>query len=686
MIVILDREEFWCPVGELWLSSSAESPFLVRRRVWRLRAVFRKMCNPPSSVDLEVRVTTPWGRGGRSLEFVLSSPSGAVDFYQVAISGKEIHSPESFQRKLFQQLEDLHRGCDADGKGVVRREVFGELTAIGRDLYQELFPREMRNVYRELHGRVKSLLVTSDEPWIPWEILRPFEHDDDDFLCMRFQMSRWLTGETLLVAEKRIARIACLIGTDVALTSTDDELSRLKKLANKTPDVEFLSLPDTTSQDVTELLEERSFDLLHFAGHGEYDEARPGEAKILLGDRAFRARHLSPVAERNLRDERPVVFFNACQVGRLDRALADLDGWAPRWVRRCGCSAFLAPFWSVNDERACRFAEVFYEELLEGRTLGEAVLVARHKLRDEDRDEMAWLAYSLYGHPGARITFGDYRPPVGREKTVTPPPSPLVSTVSRPPSALGAGRAPVSRRRSLPKAARHRGVLVASVVLFSALTVYLAVAGWRDLQTESAEIPPISAPVKPATPSGTPPPLTSTSATNRQGEEEASRAEDLKTPPTLPIVAGRVGIVVLDSTTRLPDVQLADAVERVLASEYGLDVTTLPADAFDVEGVLGGDISGLGVDGRSPHGAERLLVVGATRSSPQQDGSPFERVVLTMDVHLVEIRVPSLRRSNLGPHAGIGPSTDAALVQATERCLKPMIHELKEGVDDDIVR
>ncbi|MCG8459602.1 MAG: CHAT domain-containing protein [Holophagales bacterium] len=286
----------------------------------------------------------------------------------------------------------------------------------------------------------------SDEPWIPWEILRPFELEGDDFLCMRFQMSRWLAGETPLVMKKRIGRMVGLEADEHGgLPNARREIRFLEHLVERTPGLEGVFPPRATTRMVAELFEKASFDLFHFVGHGEYDEERPGEARILLEDRAFRARHLPAAAQTKLRSERPAIFFNACQVGRSSRSLADLDGWAPRWVSRFGCSAFLAPFWTVKDERAFRFAQVFYKGLEEGRTLGHAVLRARHELRDENPHDMAWLAYSLYGHPAATILFGDDRSGRGGLEGVSVEPSiaiepPLSRRVSEPEEAVSALR------------------------------------------------------------------------------------------------------------------------------------------------------------------------------------------------------------------------------------------------------
>ena len=38
----------------------------------------------------------------------------------------------------------------------------------------------------------------SDEPWIPWELIKPYDDEpgqeliDHDFLCMQFDFARWV--------------------------------------------------------------------------------------------------------------------------------------------------------------------------------------------------------------------------------------------------------------------------------------------------------------------------------------------------------------------------------------------------------------------------------------------------------------------------------------------------------------
>jgi hypothetical protein len=60
----------------------------------------------------------------------------------------------------------------------------------------------------------------------------------------------------------------------------------------------------------------------------------------------------------------------------------------------------------VRDSQAYELARVFYQELEQGRTLGEAALEARHSLRNQGPGRPAWLALAVYGHPNAQVLFG----------------------------------------------------------------------------------------------------------------------------------------------------------------------------------------------------------------------------------------------------------------------------------------
>lgn len=671
----------------------------------------QQVSNPVPPIDLEIRVLTPWGRGRDAIDFVLNSPSGVVGFHHESVSGKPVHSPEKFQKQLFEQLEGLSRGRDVDYGEIASSDISQELITLGHNLYENLFPREMKSLYREIADKVETLLITSDEPWIPWEIVRPAELEDDDFLCMKFQMSRWLTGDVSLASHRRVGHLLYIeSGDDDDLPEAGLERQWLQELADSTPGMTGSFPPLTASRDLGALLEKGGFDLLHFAGHGEYNEEQPGETKIKLAEGPLRVRHLSPAAEKKLRQERPLVFFNACQVGRLDHSLSDLDGWAPRWVRRCGCSAFLAPFWSVRDEAALRFAQLFYAELTQGKTLGQAVFLARHRLREEEPGETDWLAYSLYGHTNGRVFFGDSVADSDPGKTGAPP----VPRLETPKRSVEAGRRspgslqqlPPERIRLTTRKPPQRGPepkpglsrekivgIAASVVLAVALGIW---SPWNN-QPESQPLDSNGTPAGKSTPENTQP-------DNSPGNQDSHPPEPSVDPvradvatttteppkpkvPMLSPVPGKVAILVLNGKTRNVDTDVADAIEAALSRSADQLFPTVPRpqDASFVETLLQGDFSSFPDDGRSPWGSEYLLL--ATASLQNKPVSPHvQGILLTLSARLIATESKTTRIRSTETHTGAGPSSEAALIQAAERCLAQITESLKGEDSDPITR
>lgn len=354
---------------------------------------------PPPDIDLRVTVTT---REGRSvLGYMLHSPNGVAGYHycpagEVTILG----SPEQYQTHLMTRIE-----------GLTANEAPTGLRALGEQLYRELFPAPLRHAYQNLSGlAVRSVQITSDEPWIPWELVRPYDDEnpdhiiDDDYLCARFELTRWLAGRSGPASSIHIRSLACL---DAGQPSTLRPLPSVARerdymtgladqhgLANRSPQ-------HATGYAISALLDGQNgqIDLWHFAGHGDV-------SLIVLADGGcFRPEDLYGPRQTAIGQARPLVFLNACRVGQQSSSLTQLGGWAAAWTGRCRCGGFLGPMWSVTDEPAWIFAQTFYDQVVAGRTLGQAVLAARTRTREHAGDDSTWLAYSVYAHPNARVIF-----------------------------------------------------------------------------------------------------------------------------------------------------------------------------------------------------------------------------------------------------------------------------------------
>ena len=153
-------------------------------------------------------------------------------------------------------------------------------------------------------------------------------------------------------------------------------------------------------------------DLIHFACHGHAETERIWAAALSMTGRpkdgggyvretlSLGDVELNAAFQREGRG-RPVVFINACQAGMGGRSLSGTGGMAKAFILR-GAGLFVSTLWSIGDDVAHTFAKTFYEALIDGQTVAGAARVARREAREAK--EPTWIAYTVYGHPYARLS------------------------------------------------------------------------------------------------------------------------------------------------------------------------------------------------------------------------------------------------------------------------------------------
>jgi CHAT domain-containing protein len=143
---------------------------------------------------------------------------------------------------------------------------------------------------------------------------------------------------------------------------------------------------------------------VHFAGHGDVDPGRPGDAAIYLSDGGpihplfFRSSALG-------KQHAPFIFLNACMVGTGGTMLGDFGGF-PGNCLAGGFCGLVAPLWAVNDAVAKSVAIEFYEKMFaspEGQTVAEILQDVRSKY-DDKKPVSSYLAYVYYGNPHLKFT------------------------------------------------------------------------------------------------------------------------------------------------------------------------------------------------------------------------------------------------------------------------------------------
>jgi hypothetical protein len=281
-----------------------------------------------------------------------------------------------------------------------------QLASKGAHLFEQLLPEDLRALLWGVRERIRTLRIESAEPWIPWELCRLVGKQgnrivEGGFLCEELVMSRWILG----MPPRRppaLRRIGVIAPEKSGLPAALEERQKLLDLSGGNLRIEPIT---PKFLDVMARLASGEYDGLHYAGHGTYRDPDPDRSRIVLDDNEeLRPENLS--GERaNLGLPRPLVFLNACEAGKGAFSLTGMGGWAPRFLR-AGAAAFLGPVWAVTDRAAGRFAEVFYRALLAGSPIAEAAWTARRQVREDFPGNTAWLAYTLFADPLARVVTG----------------------------------------------------------------------------------------------------------------------------------------------------------------------------------------------------------------------------------------------------------------------------------------
>lgn len=353
-------------------------------------------------------------QGRVSYQFILDS--SAFSWKHVFESPPLAGDRQAYIDRRYAEIEQRWLG------NVEHRELFhDELRAIGAQIWDDLFPPDLQRLLWERRQDLHAILVFSEEPFIPWELVHFKEPGRALNAETRFfaqcGLVRWLHRRDALAHQgyppsqlhARPGRCRFIIPDypDPAHQLPEAHLERafLQHHFQATP------IDPQPGPVQTALRSPGTLDLLHFAGHGEAESQNIAGARLLLQGRVD-ARHTwipASLPESAIRQfaqlagpegDRPLVFLNACQAGRAGYHLTGIGGFARAFLH-AGAGAFVGSSWAVGDAPARTFGEHFYQALLSGQSLATAANAGREAARAGG--DASWLAYTVYGHPDARL-------------------------------------------------------------------------------------------------------------------------------------------------------------------------------------------------------------------------------------------------------------------------------------------
>lgn len=343
--------------------------------------------------DLEITIRLD---GMGTLLFEVHAPDPSKDLNAVSLPSKPLGMPpEKFLYHLFKDIENLSLKTEED-----RQAAEQKLGIKGLAIW-DLFPRELQEILWKRRRSALTLLLQSDEVYIPWEIAKLQSRDRDGrivpgpFLCEAFAVTRWVRGirhKTRLP----LRTLAMVTPSDSELPLASQERDEVRALAERNG----RKITEITArrQPVRDALASGTHEGWHFTGHGANVGEDPDRWSIKLEE-------LSDLSAEDLRDKtanlglaQPLVFFNGCSTGRSGLSLTGPGGWSHAFLK-AGAGAFIGTHWSIRDSKAREFALAVYKGLFSGLPIGEAVRQARRSLHKKYEGDPTWLAYTVYAHP-----------------------------------------------------------------------------------------------------------------------------------------------------------------------------------------------------------------------------------------------------------------------------------------------
>lgn len=292
-----------------------------------------------------------------------------------------------------------------------------EMLEFGADLFDTLFQGDVRRLYDEARsrqqGRKLELVLTSMISWIaekPWE----FAYDRTRRSFLATEEVVFVRNALAAVPAERVppqrGPLSILVASAQPVgfghLSVDQESAVIGRGFDQLVRAGLAvvqTMPRATPGSLLSKLSTERFDVVHFIGHGAFDEAT-GVGSLVFEDSDGGS---LLVPERSLREifcgrGIKLVFLNSCQSGSGGRA--DFNkGVAQALVSR-GLPAVVANQYPVLDSSATSFAQHFYWALAQGMAIGQAARESRIAVNSSMQgDPIDWAVPVVYARDPSMV-------------------------------------------------------------------------------------------------------------------------------------------------------------------------------------------------------------------------------------------------------------------------------------------
>src|SRR6266550_1288386 len=355
--------------------------------------------------------------------FRLDLPEGQPQPTQEYITEVTPEVRERLRRALQAATQQMQAVALAD----VRRQTM-KLSAVndaflnlGRFLFDTLLPPPIQEALRHLDT---PLIFNTNTPEIPWELLFEGSAKSGRFLSQHLSMGRQVAsgrdGPPRLTMPDRSTRkvgrretqgltVLFLVNPTGDRPVAEEEVATLCTTLPESVSRMILYRQQANQLEVRMRMSADLPQVLHYTG--PYPTTTASEPILVLGgssrlDASTLEQIFQPLPRRPLvflsfhDDERQV--RNGSSISSQQEREESMERLAGNLMAE-GAGAVLTIRWPANTHRTREFAILFYQEVADGVSLGEAMRRARSSMVQHRPEDLSWMTYVLYGDPTQRL-------------------------------------------------------------------------------------------------------------------------------------------------------------------------------------------------------------------------------------------------------------------------------------------
>jgi CHAT domain-containing protein/tetratricopeptide (TPR) repeat protein len=291
-----------------------------------------------------------------------------------------------------------------DRTGALEPDLIRDLKKTGQLLWDHLLTRPVKDKLKTT--KILDLILSIDEELIdiPWELL----YDGTNFLCLDFNLGRLIrTREQAAPVEYRdspgVLKMLILANPTNDLKSAYLEGVNIRNQFDRKRNSVLIDFKSTSIDKLYVKKNLCDYDIVHFAGHCEYDTEAPENTGWVLNDGKFTAHDI--LAMGSTASLPALIFSNACHSAKNSGNSRYSDYREKNYSLASaflfsGVRHYLGSIRKMEDTMSLAFAKEFYAHLISGETVGESVRLSRLSLiKQYGITAIHWAGYLLYGDP-----------------------------------------------------------------------------------------------------------------------------------------------------------------------------------------------------------------------------------------------------------------------------------------------